>query len=71
MSQVEAKSDKQMVVQLLQDLPDDCTLEDIQYRLYVMQVIQRRSQQADAGDFVAHEDVKKLLPGRVRRRSAP
>lgn len=61
MSRVESKSDKQMVVELLQGLPDDCTLEDVQYHLYVMQVIQRRTQQADAGDFIPHEDVKKRL----------
>ena len=33
---------KQDILRLLQSLPDDCTLEEIQYHLYVRQKIERR-----------------------------
>ncbi|HEY2588690.1 MAG TPA: hypothetical protein VGI81_23310 [Tepidisphaeraceae bacterium] len=61
MGDAQPKSDKQRVIQLLEQLPDDCTLDDIQYHLGVMQVIQRRGAQADSGDFVSQEDVKARL----------
>ena len=32
---------KQEVKEILAHLPEDCTLEDIQYHLYVLQKIQR------------------------------
>jgi len=32
---------KQEVSELLKRLPDDCTLEDVQYHLYVLQKIGR------------------------------
>ena len=32
---------KQEVSDLLNRLPDDCTLEDVQYHLYVLQKIER------------------------------
>ncbi len=32
---------KQEVSNLLNRLPDDCTLEDVQYHLYVLQKIER------------------------------
>jgi hypothetical protein len=34
-------SPKKAVLELVKTLPDDCTLEDIQYQLYVRQKIDR------------------------------
>jgi len=42
-------------------LPDDCTLEDVQYQLYVIQKIRSRSQMADAGQFVSQEEAEKRM----------
>ncbi len=43
------QSAKEEVRKLLESLPDDCELEDIQYHLYVLQKIERGLK--DAGEF--------------------
>ena len=48
---------KQEVEALLQRLPDDCTYEDIQYHLYVLEKIRRGMEDIEAGRVVPHEDV--------------
>jgi len=52
---------KRVVLDLVKTLPDDCTLEDVQYQLYVRQKIQRGMQAAAAGRVQSHEQVKKRL----------
>ena len=61
MSQVEARPDKQLVENMLRQLPEDCTLEDIQYHLYVLQKIRSRIQMADRGEFVPQEEVEQRM----------
>ena len=56
-----AATPKQQVQQLLREMPEDCTIEDIQYRLYLVEKLRRRTQQADEGDFVSHAEVKRRL----------
>lgn len=48
---------KQEVTSLLQQLPEDCTLEDVQYHLYVVEKIQRGLKRADEEAVVSHKDV--------------
>lgn len=43
---------------MLDDLPDDCSIEDVQYRLYVIDSIQRGIADADQGQVVSHDHVK-------------
>ena len=52
---------KQAVRELLDKLPEDCTLEDVQYHLYVLQQIATGEAQADAGEVVPHEQVEQEL----------
>jgi predicted transcriptional regulator len=52
---------KQVAIELIKDLPDDCTLEDIQYKLYVRQKIQRGLEAAARGKVKTHGQVKKRL----------
>jgi predicted transcriptional regulator len=52
---------KQQVQEVLDQLPDDCTLEDVQYELYVIQKVQRGLQAVERGDVVTHEEAKKRL----------
>ena len=54
-------SAKQAVLDLLKELPDNSTLEDIQYQLYVRQKIQRSMQAAAEGRVKTHAQVKKRL----------
>jgi predicted transcriptional regulator len=52
---------KRAVLDLVKKLPADCTLEDVQYQLYVRQKIDRSMQAAAAGRVTSHEQVKKRL----------
>lgn len=50
---------KKDVLQLIQQLPDDCTLEDVQYHLYVRQKVERGLQAAEKGHVVSQEEARK------------
>jgi predicted transcriptional regulator len=52
---------KQEVAQLLERLPDDCSVEDIQHHLYVLEKIRRGLDDAEQGRTHSHEDVEKQL----------
>ena len=52
---------KQQVQKLLEQLPDDCSLEDVQYQLYVIQKIRARSQVADKGQFISQAEAEKRM----------
>ncbi|MEW6103976.1 MAG: hypothetical protein AB1630_09250 [bacterium] len=52
---------KQEVGELLNRLPDDCSLEDIQYHLYVLQKIERGLKDVEQGRFYTQEDVEKTM----------
>jgi hypothetical protein len=50
---------KEQVQKVLQELPDDCTVEDVQYELYVLERLRRRIEMADRGDdFVPQAEVE-------------
>ena len=49
---------KQKVLQAVQQLPADATLEDAMERLYFLAKIERGLADADAGRTVSHEDVR-------------
>jgi hypothetical protein len=48
---------KQTVRDLLDQLPDDCTLEDVLYHLYVIEKVQKGTVELDAGRGIPHEQV--------------
>ena len=52
---------KQEVQSLLQKLPNDCTLEDIQYHLYVIEKINKGLQRAKKEGVISQKDVEKRL----------
>jgi len=52
---------KTAVESLLKTLPDDCTLEDIQYHLYVLEKIQRGLEVADTQGTLTHAEVEQRL----------
>ena len=52
---------KQKVSKLLESLPDDCALEDIQYHLYVLQKIERGLKDADEGRVYTQEEVERMM----------
>ncbi len=52
---------KQVVFTLLENLPDDCTLDEIQYHIYVRQRIEEARREIRAGQFVTTEEMEKDL----------
>jgi len=52
---------KDEVRQLLDRLPDEASLEDIQYEVYVLDDIRRGTEEIDRGEAVEHEEVKRRL----------
>ena len=52
---------KEEVIDLLNQLPDDSTLEEIQYHLYVRQKIKRGLQEVDQGNVKSQEEVESRM----------
>ena len=52
---------KDEIQSLLQKLPDDCTLEDVQYHLYVIGKIRKGIERAETEGAVAQEEVERRL----------
>ncbi len=52
---------KKQVRELLDRLPDDCTLEDVLYHLYVIEKIGDGVADAEAGRLFPHEQVEEEL----------
>jgi predicted transcriptional regulator len=49
---------KERVLQAVQDLPDDASIEDAMERLLFLAKIEKGLQQADAGQTISHAHVK-------------
>ena len=52
---------KAEVESLLKKLPDDCTIEDIQYHLYVMEKVRRGLDRADIEGTLTQEEAEEQL----------
>jgi hypothetical protein len=50
---------KQEVESLLSKLPDDCSLEDIQYHLYIIEKVRNGLEAADSQSTVSQEEVER------------
>lgn len=48
---------KTKIVRIIQDLPDDATVEDAMERLYFLAKIERGLQQSD-GETISHEEIR-------------
>lgn len=53
-------TEKENIMQLIRELPDDVTLDDIMYHLYVKQKILRGLEDIKQGRVHDHEDVMKM-----------
>lgn len=49
---------KEDIQSLLERLPDDCTLEDVQYHLYILEKIHQGIQDVEAGRVKTQEEVE-------------
>ena len=52
---------KEEVASLLERLPDDCSLEDIQYHLYVLEKIRRGLASAESEGVIEQEEAEARL----------
>ena len=55
------KTAKKEVRKILDQIPDDASLEDIQYHIYVCQKIERGLQDIDDGRVLSREQVEKQM----------
>lgn len=52
---------KEEVLKLLSNLPEDCSLEDIQYHLYVLQKVENGLKDAKKGRLYTQKQVEKRM----------
>ncbi|KGP76755.1 hypothetical protein JT05_02975 [Desulfosporosinus sp. Tol-M] len=52
---------KDAVIKIIENLPDQATLDDIMYQLYVKKKIDLSLKAAEDGKVYSHEDVKKRI----------
>jgi predicted transcriptional regulator len=52
---------KNNISELIDRLPEDSSLEDIQYHLFVIQKIERGLKDVEEGRTFSHEEVKRMM----------
>jgi len=55
------ESAKEEAIQLIRRLPDDTTLEEIQYHLYVQQKVRRGMRDVEEGKVYSQEEVEERM----------
>ncbi|MFA5669668.1 MAG: hypothetical protein WC967_10500 [Balneolaceae bacterium] len=54
---MEATIDKKRIIKAMQELPEDATIEQAMYRLYVLDQVSKSL--SDPRDIIPHDEVKK------------
>ena len=57
---VKTTSVKDEAIRMIQRLPDDCTLQDIQYHLAVLEKVEQGIRAIDEGRAVSQEEVERM-----------
>ncbi|HKS09378.1 MAG TPA: hypothetical protein VJS13_07505 [Pyrinomonadaceae bacterium] len=52
---------KEIVLETIRALPDDCSIDEIAERIEFMAAVQKGVDQLDRGEGIPHEEVKKQL----------
>jgi len=52
---------KDEAIRLIQSLPEDCSIEDIQYHLYIQQKVEHGLAAIKAGQFVSQEEAARRV----------
>jgi hypothetical protein len=55
------KTAKQEVIDLVEKLPDDASLDDIQYHIYVRQKIEKGLEAAARGDVISQDEAERRM----------
>jgi len=54
-------TEKELVLETIRALPDNCSLDEIAERIEFMAAVQKGLNQLDNGEGIPHEEVKKQL----------
>lgn len=54
-------TEKEIVLETIRALPDNCSLEEIAERIEFMAAVRKGLDQLDTGEGIPHEEVKKQL----------
>jgi len=54
-------TEKDKILEVVRNMPDDASIEDAMERLLFLAKIEKGLQQADSGQLIAHEHVKKRM----------
>jgi len=54
-------TEKEIVLETIRALPDDCSLEEIAERIQFMAAVQKGLDQVDRGEGIPHDEVKRQL----------
>ena len=60
-------SAKKRIIKLVEELPEDATVEDTMDRLYLLFKIERGIAQADSGQKISQEEARRTLSNRSSR----
>lgn len=52
---------KQRLMEVVASLPDDCTMDDFRYRLYIREKMAESMQAIDEGRVHSHEEVVEMV----------
>jgi predicted transcriptional regulator len=52
---------KEQVLEVITRMPDDSTLDDIGYELYVIESVQKGLAELDRGEYLTHEQAREKL----------
>jgi len=52
---------KELVIDVIRELPNDCSLDEIVQRVEFLEGIQKGLDQLDRGEGIPHEEIKKQL----------
>lgn len=52
---------KEAVRAMVDKLPEDCTIEDVKYHLYVLENIRKGIEQIERGELVSQEEAKRRM----------
>ncbi len=58
---MEPQTAKAKILQLVQSLPDNASIEDAMHKLYFLYKVDKGLEQADSGQKVSHEEARQRL----------
>ena len=59
--------EKQRILKLIEELPNDASIEDVMEKVYFHEVVNRGLEDIAAGRIVSHEEVKRRLGRRLEK----